>query len=397
MTPEAAAIFKMGSGSLSITPQVSTSPTSPTSPTSTTDSVRSHSKPYDLAVIVGRFEPLHAGHGILLNKAVMVADKVLVLIGSSFLPRTIKNPFTYKERAFMIREYCAQHKVLLDRVATAPLRDYLYSDAAWEKQVQDLVAQHLSEEFKGESVRPLTVAIVGHKKDESSYYLDRFPQWSFIDVEEFHLPGLDATNVRNLLFSNKGNLELLHGVLPDSTFNLLQKFVDSPDYERLVREYTALKAYKASWSAAPYPPVFVTVDAVVSKSGHILMVKRKTAPGEGLWALPGGFINIGEKLFDSCLREVYEETHIDLPPAVLKGALTKIEVFDHPQRSLRGRTVTHAHLFQLDGRDSKPGLPKVRGDDDAAEAKWIPLSELIQMSEIVFEDHLDVVRKLLVV
>jgi cytidyltransferase-related domain len=349
-------------------------------------------KPYHLAVIIGRFEPFHAGHGLLLNKAVMVADRVLILIGSSYLPRTIKNPFTYQERAFMVREYCEQHKIDLDRVVTVPLRDNLYSDAAWEKQVQDIVSEHQGAVF---NFGPIRTCIVGHKKDESSYYLDRFPQWDFVDVEEFRLPGLDATNVRNLLFTNKDSIALLQGVVPDSTFELLTDFVKTEAYERLVREYTADKAYKALWATAPFPPVFVTTDAVVSKAGHVLMVRRKEAPGEGLWALPGGFLDINQDLLDSCVRELYEETNLDLPPAVLRGSLVKSEVFGHPKRSTRGRTITHAYFFSLDGRDSKPGLPKVRGGDDAAEAKWIPIGELVSMSESIFEDHLSIVTRLL--
>jgi bifunctional NMN adenylyltransferase/nudix hydrolase len=389
MTSEAAAIFKMGSGSSTITPQVLISPTAPTA---IAGPVRSHSKPYDLAVVVGRFEPLHSGHSLLLHKALMVADKVLVLIGSSFLPRTIKNPFTYRERSFMVREFCAQHKILADRVSTAPLRDSMYSDVTWVKQVQEIVANHATAEFGNVSVR---TCIVGHKKDESSYYLDVFLQWNFVDVDEFHLPGLDATNIRELLFSKKESLPLLKGVLPDSTYGLLEKFAETEDYQRLVREYIAIKSYRASWSVTPYPPTFITVDSIVAKSGHILMVKRKEAPGEGLWALPGGFLDVKETLYNSCVRELYEETRINLPPAVLKGSLVKTEVFDHPGRSLRGRTVTHAHFFQLDDHDMKPGLPSVRGGDDAAEAKWVPINELIEMSEQVFEDHLDMVRKML--
>ena len=58
----------------------------------------------------------------------------------------------------------------------------------------------------------------------------------------------------------------------------------------LVEEQAYIKRYKDIWADAPYAPTFVTTDAVVIQSGHVLLVKRRTAPGKGLWALPGGFL-----------------------------------------------------------------------------------------------------------
>jgi bifunctional NMN adenylyltransferase/nudix hydrolase len=80
-----------------------------------------------------------------------------------------------------------------------------------------------------------------------------------------------------------------------------------------------IEKYKESWKAAPFPPTFVTVDAVVVQSGHVLLVKRKAMPGAGLWALPGGFLNQEETLLDGAIRELKEETKIKVPVPVLKG------------------------------------------------------------------------------
>jgi len=63
-------------------------------------------------------------------------------------------------------------------------------------------------------------------------------------------------------------------------------------------------------------------------------------------------------------------------------------VFDAPGRSLRGRTVTHAFYIDL-----APGpLPKVKGQDDAAKAKWFTLAEFEKMEEVMFEDHFHIVN-----
>src|SRR5690606_29594653 len=125
------------------------------------------------------------------------------------------------------------------------------------------------------------------------------------------------------------------------------------------------------------------------QSGHVLMVKRKHSPGKNLWALPGGFLDVKETLFKSALRELYEETNIKLSELTLINSMKYEKVFDAPGRSLRGRTVTHAFLFYLQPTEE---LPKVKAADDAAEAKWIPYSDLLKMGEEIFEDHLSIVK-----
>ena len=69
-------------------------------------------------------------------------------------------------------------------------------------------------------------------------------------------------------------------------------FVNTPIYDYLKQEHDYILGYRRAWEAAPYPPTFVTTDAVVVQSGHILLIQRKAAPGKGLWALPGGFLNL---------------------------------------------------------------------------------------------------------
>ncbi len=115
---------------------------------------------------------------------------------------------------------------------------------------------------------------------------------------------------------------------------------------------------------APYPPVFVTVDALLRCQGRVLLIRRGHAPGKGLWALPGGFVEPNDTLWQSCLRELQEETHCTLPEERLRAALRGQQVFDHPQRSLRGRVITQAYFIDL-GNDT---LPEVLGGDDAAHA-----------------------------
>jgi bifunctional NMN adenylyltransferase/nudix hydrolase len=162
----------------------------------------------------------------------------------------------------------------------------------------------------------------------------------------------------------------------------------SPAYAQLVAEYQFIEHYKAAWKDAPYPPTFVTTDAVVVHSGHVLLVRRRAEPGKGLWALPGGFVGQNEGLLDACLRELREETRLKIPVPVLKGSLRGQHVFDHPERSQRGRTITHAFHFDFPAGE----LPEVRGGDDADKARWIPVAEALDMGPKLYEDHLHILE-----
>ena len=144
-----------------------------------------------------------------------------------------------------------------------------------------------------------------------------------------------------------------------------------------------LRGYRQAWSAAPYPPVFVTVDAVLRCQDHVLLIRRAHAPGKGQLAVPGGFIEQRETVWQSCLRELVEETHCDLPEVRMRAALQSVAVFDHPDRSQRGRTITHAHYFDLGDAQ----FPNVQADDDALQVQWTRIDQLAGMEEEFFEDH----------
>ena len=201
----------------------------------------------------------------------------------------------------------------------------------------------------------------------------------------------------------------LVAVFGDTTLEALEKAATSTESaipEKLVQEaldvtgktwhnikegiVEYLEKYKKQAAAYPYPIIFVTADAVVMQAGHVLMVQRGADPGNGLWALPGGFVDAtGDRTMeDAALRELREETGIKVPEKVLRGSIRGNHVFAAPDRSQRGRTITHAIHIALE--DGEWNLPKVKGSDDAARAKWIPISRL--NSEEIFEDHYDIIQ-----
>jgi len=344
-------------------------------------------KKYDLLVFIGRFQPVHIGHTQVIETACKMADNVLVLIGSSNQPRTIKNPWTYQERSDMISDSTLDIQQRHNsQIHTRPIYDQSYNDQKWVTSVQATVDDFVNENLAYPKEKQHRIGLIGHSKDSSSYYLKMFPQWE--TVEHQMNEDVSATDLRKLLFEDKST-RFLQGVLPTTVYDAVVSFKTTPEYALLKREYEVIKAYKTAWELAPYAPTFVTVDAIVVQSGHVLLIERDAAPGEGLHAAPGGFLNQDEWIEDGMIRELREETRLKVPAPVLRGSIKHRGVYDRPDRSLRGRTITHAFLIEL-----PPGpLPEVKGADDARKAFWLPISELDESK--MFEDHFGIIQDLL--
>jgi bifunctional NMN adenylyltransferase/nudix hydrolase len=327
----------------------------------------------DAAVLIGRFQPFHCGHADLLHTALDSADKVVVVLGSSFHARNTRNPFSWQERAAMIAATLGEAERA--RVAFVAVRDY-YDDTRWAAAVSRAVG--------GCTAGAAQVALVGWFKDASSYYLNHFPQWQLI-ATDFD-SDIDATCVRRVLFEAENvevSVSALANVVPLAVRQYLKAWTLLPHFPRLAEEHRQVSAYKAAWARAPYPPIFSTVDAVIVSGGHVLLIRRGGFPGKGQWAVPGGFVDQRERLLQAAIRELREETQLSVLGSTLEAALVDVKVFDHPDRSARGRTITHAHYFDL----KSDHLPTVEAADDAAEVAWVPIAQVAGMEDQFFEDH----------
>ncbi|UNU74068.1 bifunctional nicotinamide-nucleotide adenylyltransferase/Nudix hydroxylase [Moraxella nasovis] len=324
---------------------------------------------FDHLIFIGRFEPFHHGHEFVVREALKHTDHVILLIGSANSPRTIKNPFNFDERQAMILKAFSDE--ISRKITCLPIDDTLYNDHKWLQNTRQAVA---SVTQAGDRI-----GVIGHQKDDSSYYLSLFPDWEFIALPSFE--GLSATPLRQRYFGQG----VIDERMPQSSQAFLADFISTPAYANLQAEYRHILAYQKAWEDAPYPPVFVTADMLVVQSGHILLVERGGDYGRGLWAMAGGFLDKDETLHECGLRELAEETSLHLDKSSFKHSHT----FDAPDRSARGRTVTTVFYHELQGSS----LPDVVGADDATQAFWLPLNKLD--GKKMFEDHYSIITKML--
>jgi bifunctional NMN adenylyltransferase/nudix hydrolase len=339
---------------------------------------------YDLGVVIGRFQPFHDGHLALLRQALARAGRVLVVIGSAGAARRPDTlPFTAAERQAMIEACLSDDE--RQRTGFVALHD-IGDDSLWNAAVREAVdAAAWSWGLNAKAA----VAPFGCEKDPSSYYLQAFPQWT-LETIGAQCEGLSATSLRDLYFDPDPEaagrfLADARQPLPAPVRAWLAAFRGGADYAELVEEAAFAKAYRAPWAAAPYPPVFVTADAVLIHRQSVLLIERARRPGRGLWALPGGFLDADERLLDAAVRELWEETSIRLPEPIARAAPGR--VFDAPRRDIRGRTVTHAFLFHLPADAPRP---EPRAADDAAHAEWRDIDGLA--SERLYSDHFQIIQ-----
>jgi len=338
-------------------------------------------KHYKLAVIIGRHQISHAGHELLKKKALDAADRVVIIIGSSFQARSPKNPFNWQERREMIVSTLTESEK--QRTVCCPIRDY-YNDDKWNAEVKRIVGEYSQQD----------VVLVGHKKagDKDTYYLDNFEGWAYVGVESTYK--VDASQVRALYFEAE-DVEIALSSVNELILTPVKQFLKAwclrPEYAELVKEHHKIKQEKALWEGSPYDVVFSTSDAIVKMQGHVLLGKRKYHPGRGVWAIPGGFVEQHESVFKAALRELKEETQIDLLNEALIADFKSVKVFDHPNRSYRGRFITHAHFFDL----SMEYFPHIQAADDLQEVAWIAIDKLSAMEDMLFEDHFHILNQFL--
>ena len=371
---------------------------SPTQLNSTT--TLSAVKKVAVAFLIGRFQPFHNGHKHLIEYGLNYAEKVVVLVGGSNKARSAKNPWTFAERKAMIEGTFVDEQYLKPpvgdpekyswtrRVVVEPLPDVPGNDDAWLGNVSSAVHKH-NQDYG-------TIGVIGYKKDASSYYLDLFPEATQILLDE-GFATLSATEIRDAYFQRAPHFPT--HLVPDEVMEFLVDFYKTDDFRYVLEETEWMAEYKKSWAASPFPPQFVTCDAVCTQMGHILLVTRGGFPGKGQLALPGGFVEAAKgDSFQNVLYELWEEAGIQdergrIPRGKLEGFYTgKEQRFDDPSRSVRGYTLTTAFRFKF---PKGKQFFNVKGGDDAVDAQWYDIGYIKANPQLLFEDHYSIIMEML--
>jgi bifunctional NMN adenylyltransferase/nudix hydrolase len=324
-------------------------------------------KQFEYCILIARCQPFHHGHYELFKNALAQAETVVFVLGSYKQASNPENPWSAEEREQIIRLALSEEE--LKQVKFVYARDNWYANNLWLADVQNLVYQVT------DGCSDDKICNIGAVND--------FPQWKFIyqpNIE--HMP--HATKIRELYFTHDvAYKQHTHAKVAE----WLESFKKTDKFRYLKAGFDYLVDYHIKQIGAPWPYTFVTVDAVVVKSGHVLVVRRKGALGKGLIAMPGGFLNPDESIENAMLRELREETDIQLNKEFLRTHIKEQRVFDYPKRSLRGRVITHAFMIDLD----RGPLPQVKGSDDADKAWWMSLKEAASREEEFFEDHFHII------
>lgn len=217
----------------------------------------------DYVIYIGRFQPFHNGHYASIQYGLSKAKYLIIVLGGYRLAPSITDPWTAKERKDMILK--SLHKSEQARLYFIYVRDRLYNEDLWkENVVQDV---HKITKSNGK------IGIIGHLKDESSYYLKIFPQWPLIETGNFY--HLNGTQLRELYFLN----DPMYDSVPNAVQKFLKIFRKKKTFQFLQEEFKFFQSKNKS-NHINNALLYLRI------GNYLYLKKRKSAPGKNLYSLP---------------------------------------------------------------------------------------------------------------
>ncbi|KJH62242.1 nicotinamide-nucleotide adenylyltransferase [Acinetobacter calcoaceticus] len=176
---------------------------------------------FDYLVFIGRFQPFHLAHMQTIEIALQQSHYVVLALGSAQMERNIKNPFLAIEREQMILSNFSLDEQ--KRIKFVHVVD-VYNDEKWVKQVKSLVNDVIEPNSK--------VGLIGHFKDESSYYLKLFPEWIMVELDSLK-DSISATPMREAYYRGDIQTEFF----PVGTIQFLDEFQKTRIYQQLQQRF----------------------------------------------------------------------------------------------------------------------------------------------------------------
>lgn len=208
------------------------------------------------------------------------------------------------------------------------------------------------------------------KNDEIALPSDINPNVTFLSTEDT-TDGISSTAVREILFKNpECHYSDVRDYITHVVFRYIKDnelyFQNGNDYIEKEKEF--LKEYAVKKEKNHWGEPSVTTDTVAYNGDKILLIRRGNYPYKNYWCLPGGFFEkTDEDLNFGAQRELKEETGIDIDPKYFRQIKTYGHNFDP-----RMKIVDVAFSVRV----SKKDMDKIKGLDDACDARWFQIDEL---------------------
>jgi bifunctional NMN adenylyltransferase/nudix hydrolase len=179
-------------------------------------------------IVIGRFQPVHNMHVALIRRAAVDCDRLLILLGSSNQPASLRNPWSWGEREQMIGGAIPD----IMHVRYRPLRDVPGDDDEWCAHVRDVIERFAALEFQGEPVATRLFGVQKHG-DDSAYYLRLFHEAELLDPSTFER--IDASAVRAAIFAPSVTHvpDTVKAMVPRSVALHLQSYLFTEEYRNL--------------------------------------------------------------------------------------------------------------------------------------------------------------------
>ena len=304
------------------------------------------------ALFIGRFQPLHNGHidalKQIIERSPSFENVVIVISSSNNTTNDSQNPFSTEERVEMLGSLSRELKTETTLIRIVPVPDN-HDPSQYAEHVRGCVKKQTREEI---DITPeSTVLIV--TPSTSPYIVDCFTTKhqpsSFETLKVDQRTPIRGNDIRQMMATG---IKAWMALVPRST----ARTVVSCDGEARVNKVIGKrKAYRN-----PTPTADVIIEGEDDK---VVLIERKHAPFG--WALPGGFVNYGEDVWDGARREANEET------GITANELALLNVYGRPDRDTRFHTQTTVFIAPF---GSWKGT--LSGADDAKSAMFFTEQEI---------------------
>lgn len=352
---------------------------------------------YDAGLMLGRFQIVTLGHLAGVIAMATAARLCAIGVGSANQSRDTRNAWSAQERIEMWR--AALPSEILERTRFFAQED-LGNSLRWASAVENRMARVLRDE--GLDPDSADIALFGHRKDATSFYLDDFPNWILEQLP--NIDGINASDLRDTYLRMddfEAWAQTARGRVPEGVIAWLGDFRDSDEFEMLHEEASRQDKAAEPWRrretrdgpGLPHDVIFNHATAVVVQGNRVLMQRRSTFPGKGYWALPEAPMHLREGEVQAAMRITLERTGIDVSETVLRKALKDSWTRTDPHRTAWGRTIAFPSVFLLEPvpkgrtpeeRRKSMALPRVRASDDTA---FFTFDEVRRMRSEIYADH----------